>query len=129
MTPNQVFVYGTLKRDQCRGRMWPCEPISITPAWVRGTLFGRNDYPAMMAGEECVRGELWRFEPSVMDRVMSVLDGIECCPTLYVRAVVNVSGEDNSPLGQANTYLYAGDPIGDGFRRMVPVNGFVAWPS
>ncbi len=125
---NQVFVYGTLKRDQCRGQMWPRTPTSIAPGWVRGTLFGRHDYPAMTPGDDRVRGELWRFEMSDMDAVMKVLDQIEGCPVLYVRAVVDVFDSDDAGLGQAHAYHYAVDPKGDGFVRVVPVDGLVAWP-
>ncbi|WP_146461764.1 gamma-glutamylcyclotransferase family protein [Rubripirellula tenax] len=128
-----VFVYGTLKTGQCRATMWPAKPISIEPAWVRGQLFGRSDYPAMMPGEDRVLGEIWHFAGLDMPRVTEVLDQIEGTgqvgfPDLYVRVVVDVFGMDGHLIAAASAYHYAKSPEIDGFRR-IDATDFAQWPS
>jgi gamma-glutamylcyclotransferase (GGCT)/AIG2-like uncharacterized protein YtfP len=129
-----VFVYGTLKRGQCRERMWPAEPIDIDQGWVRGRLYGRSDYPAMTPGEDRVRGELWRFPAEAMPEILTVLDEIEGTnqpgqADLYCRVVVDVLDARSSFLRAAYAYHYATDPLGDGFHRIQPRGAEVAWPE
>ncbi|QDT05447.1 AIG2-like family protein [Rubripirellula lacrimiformis] len=142
MNPH-VFAYGTLKQGQCRAHLWPAEPISIRPAWIRGCLFDRHDYPAVVAGNGIVVGEIRLFADSDIDRVMTVLDQIEGChqpglPNLYDRAVVQAYPYDGEapdqqtpnaiPMAMANAYFYARDPIADGFRKVV-TDGPAVWPT
>lgn len=130
-----VFVYGTLKRGQCRSGLWPAKPIEVMAGWTLGVLMGRADYPAMIAGGDRVFGEIWHFQAEAMPAVFRVLDQIEGFnqpgqPDLYVRVEVATYGMDDRPIAQASTYLYAVDPTIDGFRRMSRRDGedFVRWP-
>ena len=129
------FVYGTLKRGQLRERMWPREPKSVQPAIVRGRLFGRDDYPAMKTGDDWVAGELWRFSPEDADAVTAALDQIEGTnqpghPDLYYRIEVQSYTPQQHPLAIAFTYVYAGDPLRDGFVRIEPgTDQFTRWPT
>ncbi|KAA5541470.1 gamma-glutamylcyclotransferase [Roseiconus nitratireducens] len=130
--PRGVFVYGTLKRGQCREHAWPAVPRDIRPAWIRARLFGRADYPAITAGEDRVVGELWTFDDGQMDSVLRVLDQIEGTSgnqphDLYHRHVVQVSGLDDHPLGDAYTYFYNSDPARDGFQPVAVANGCSRW--
>lgn len=117
-----VFVYGTLQTGQCRQSMWPAVPVAVIAAWTRGFLFGRSDYPAMVAGGDRVGGQLWRFQPCQVSEVLKVLDEVECVPNLYRRVPVEVfSGSgDRESLGLAWTYLYAKNPLSDGFSKLGP---------
>lgn len=130
-----VFVYGTLKRGQCRGGLWPAEPLSIEVAWVRGTLFGRHDYPAMTAGEDRILGERWEFDAADFDRVIQTLDQIEGTnqpgrPDLYLRVHLQTWDLQGHSLGDAVGYRYATDPRQDGFILLDPAeDGFVRWPA
>ena len=130
-----VFVYGTLKRGQCRSGLWPAEPLSIQAAWTRGTLFGRSDYPAMTAGADRVLGELWSFIEDDVPRVITVLDQIEGTnqpgrADLYVRVQADTWDLQDRPLKIANVYHYACDPIDHGFVRLQPEGEqFVQWPA
>lgn len=130
-----VFVYGTLKRGQCREVMWPTPPLGIDRGWVHGRLYGRHDYPAMIRGPDRVQGELWRFSAETLSRVLEVLDEVEGTnqpgsPDLYHRDVVEVFDETRNLLGHAFTYRYASDPIDDGFHPLEPnEQGCVAWPQ
>ena len=133
-----VFVYGTLKQGQCRAPMWPATPREIVPAWVRGQLFGRSDYPALRKGNDRVRGELWRFSPEDMPRVLETLDEIEGTnqpgePDLYHREQVEVFDLQGVSLGTAHTYLYATDPLLDGFDAIEAdpesTESEVSWPA
>ncbi|MCC5786726.1 MAG: gamma-glutamylcyclotransferase [Phycisphaerales bacterium] len=72
-----VFVYGTLKRGQCRETCWPAAPVDVRPAQVQGLLYDLGAYPALRNGEGRVAGELWEFAPEHMPRVLEVLDMVE----------------------------------------------------
>jgi gamma-glutamylcyclotransferase (GGCT)/AIG2-like uncharacterized protein YtfP len=148
---SSVFVYGTLKRGQCRGVMWPFEPLRVSLVFTHGTLFDRHDYPAMTSGTDHVVGEKWDFHPEQMQRVLEVLDAIEGAnqvgvPELYRRVVVTTwdlceSGAaencfDAETSRKSYTYHYASDPVDDGFIRILPdqsdevrVGRFVQWPT
>jgi gamma-glutamylcyclotransferase (GGCT)/AIG2-like uncharacterized protein YtfP len=88
-----VFVYGTLKRGQCREKMWPRTPLSIRTGYVRGWLFDLGPYPAMwcadcheVSGEACndipcpcdwVKGEIWSLAKDDLAITIEELDEIE----------------------------------------------------
>ncbi|WP_436715654.1 gamma-glutamylcyclotransferase family protein [Roseiconus lacunae] len=139
---NSFFVYGTLKRGQCREKLWPAEPSSVHPAWVVATLYGRHDYPAMTRGDSRVIGEVWTFSDSELPLVMCVLDEIEGTDgngpsDLYHRYVVEatlLSGNlqhdrDNSDCVKAYAYFYNNDPVKDGFHVQPIDKGRQAWPG
>ena len=119
----QIFVYGTLKRGQCRHHLWPHEPVTISKAWIRGSLYGRADYPAVRSGNDRVEGELWQFaEPHIRD-TLSTLDEIEGTnqpgsPDLYSRRSVETYDLTGDYLGLSYCYFYARDPEEDGFHRI-----------
>ena len=114
---HQVFVYGTLKRGQCREHAWPHEPKTIRDAAVLGALFGRDDYPALKPGDDLVAGELWEFKADEIQQVLWRLDQIEVynqprTANLYERVVCKVVDYDGETLGDAWTYhclLYTSD--------------------
>ncbi len=126
------FVYGTLKRGQCRESLWPVRPVKVQEAWVRGCLYGRSDYPALLPGEGRVEGELWECPAEEIHRVLAVLDEIEGTDgngpgDLYHRHVVDVFAGDQEVI-RAYTYFYHRDPIADGFRRVSEAGGVQVWP-
>lgn len=128
------FVYGTLKRGQCREHLWPKTPVKIRNAWVAGELYDREDYPAMKAGTDRVQGELWTFEPTEIGHVIQVLDQIECTngnsPTdLYHRHEIESVCETTGDPILAIAYFYVRNPMTDGFVRIEPdETGSVHWP-
>ncbi len=134
MQPVAIFVYGTLKRGQCRERCWPHVADSVRVGWVRSTLFTRHDYPALRPGDDLVLGELWSFAAEQLPAVLDVLDAVEQTnqpglENLYDRVIVDVFAVDGSSLGQAHAYHYAIEPTRDGFKRVVAgVDGFSRWP-
>lgn len=137
---SRIFVYGTLQQGQCRAAMWPVLPNNVTRSWTLGTLFGRDDYPAMIEGDDRVLGECWQFDPSAMDKVLAALDIIEGAnqpgrPDLYVRREVDVwalsddSSQPSTVPKRAWTYHYATDPHHDRFEAITPSqDGYVGWP-
>jgi gamma-glutamylcyclotransferase (GGCT)/AIG2-like uncharacterized protein YtfP len=151
-TPDEVvayFVYGTLCRGQCRQHCWPIAPLGIHPAWARGTLYGREDYPALRPGNERVGGECWFFNQSDAARVTEVLDEIEVTnqpghPNLYDRVELQVNLLDSPYQNLPNeaapmlswtafAYHYATDPLLDGFQRMperaTEAGKMAVWPA
>ena len=148
---SSVFVYGTLKRGQCRGAMWPYDPLRVTAVFTLGTLFDRHDYPAMTSGTDDVVGEKWDFRSDQIQRVLEVLDAIEGAnqpgvPDLYHRVLVTTwdLGEqsaanprsDAAMSGKCYSYHYASDPEEDGFTRVLPARTrerhsrpCVQWPT
>ncbi|MEM0927101.1 MAG: gamma-glutamylcyclotransferase family protein [Planctomycetota bacterium] len=137
MTPDAidaVFVYGTLKRGECRASLWPFEPTDVQAASIRGDLWGREDYPALLPGESDVLGELWTFQEWQMERTLEVLDDIEGCrenspSDLYHRHTVEVLMIPADSIRLAFVYQYARSPERDGFRRLACVNGYQSWPE
>lgn len=72
-----VFVYGTLKRGECREHCWPVAPHDVRPAVVQGALFDLGPYPAMCEGTEWILGEIWRLPAGAMEPTLRALDAIE----------------------------------------------------
>lgn len=116
----RLFVYGTLKRGQCREHCWPCTPLSVQAALVRGKLFDTGPYPALFHGNDWVLGEVWTFRAVELPAVLKVLDEIEgyvehSTSNLYNREKINcelLDGSDDTLLEtgdqvQADVYIYA----------------------
>ena len=110
-TEVDFFVYGTLKRGECRQHLWPRTPLVVEEAWVLGELYNAGSYPALLPGTDKVLGELWSFLATDFDALVEVLDDIEQYRlddpyNLYNREVVHcetLSGRRAS----AHTYIYA----------------------
>jgi gamma-glutamylcyclotransferase (GGCT)/AIG2-like uncharacterized protein YtfP len=130
------FVYGTLKRGECRQHMWPRSPLVVEEAWVRGDLYDTGSYPALLLGSDKVLGELWSFLPPDFDAIVKVLDEIEEYRpgdpyNLYNREIV-----DCETLGgrrtSAYTYIYARQHDLPTFIRLASTSDraeFVQWRS
>ncbi len=80
-----LFVYGTLKRDECRGSMWPYPPVSVRTAYIQARLYDLGPYPAVRVDVDLddpqdwdwVQGELWQVSPTHFAETLQVLDDIE----------------------------------------------------
>jgi gamma-glutamylcyclotransferase (GGCT)/AIG2-like uncharacterized protein YtfP len=135
---NTVFVYGTLKQHQLRGKMWPHSPITIRPAVLQAALYDLGPYPAIGPGEDWVLGEAWTLHNEHLQETIDVLDQIEGYQALgknneYTRILVEIVFDDGS-LGRAHTYQFAGTDRLDQFRRIEPARPFcgrlsAAWPD
>ncbi len=129
-TTDSIFVYGTLQRGEQRAHCWPRSPLCIDWATVRGELHDLGEYPALVAGEDLILGELWRFAEPDLETTLAVLDHIEWFgqddQDLYVRQLLPcriLSGDQR----QVYTYRFAQPseialspivmPDPDGFRR------------
>lgn len=133
-----VFVYGTLKRGQCREDCWPVTPVYVESAWALGSLWDLGPYPALLRGHDRVKGELWSFELGDVPHVLAVLDQIEVTnqpglPNEYDRVPWRVTGWTQGPL-VASTYRYADSSIANLLKPMVAgvfIDGqrFVEWPT
>lgn len=130
------FVYGTLKRGECRQHMWPRSPLVVEEAWVHGELYDAGSYPALLPGSDQVLGELWSFLPSDFEAIVKVLDEIEEYRpgdpyNLYNREIVDcetLSGRRTS----AYTYVYARQHDLPTFKRLASTSDraeFVQWRS
>jgi gamma-glutamylcyclotransferase (GGCT)/AIG2-like uncharacterized protein YtfP len=130
-----VFVYGTLKRGQCREHCWPTPPRKIAAAWTLGRLYTRADYPALISGCDRVLGELWLYNANELPQVLRTLDEVEQTnqpglEDLYRRVVVDVFSTTDESLGKAFTYHYAMDLDADGFSKIEAIGtDFVQWPG
>lgn len=94
-SPLAIFVYGTLKREQLRGRLWPRPALSIEPAIAKGTLYDLGPYPGLVDGDQLVLGEVWTFRAEDLRETLAVLDRIEGFDPKgdsgeYVRRVIQV---------------------------------------
>ena len=130
----RVFVYGTLKRGQCREGCWPHPPILVQPAFIRGSLYDLGSYPALVLGSDRILGEVWSFQGTHRDATLTVLDEIEDChgtaDDLYRRLEVNVWTLDRDDQLSAFTYFYAHRNSLREDQRVLPTNGnFCRWPN
>lgn len=109
-SPVRFFVYGTLKRGQCRDACWPYKPQRVLSAWTLGRLFDLGEYPAMTEGDDRVWGEVWEYPAEQAAEVKKVLDEIEVTnqpgvANLYDRVTCTVT-LDGIPT-DVFTYRYA----------------------
>ena len=107
---SRFFVYGTLKRDQCRATCWPVPPLHIEEAITPGSLFDLGEYPAMQPGPGFVLGEIWHIPLTGLAETCQVLDAIEGFQQPnqadeYKRVIVPVRTASGSEL-EAFCYFY-----------------------
>jgi gamma-glutamylcyclotransferase (GGCT)/AIG2-like uncharacterized protein YtfP len=75
--PAGFFVYGTLKRGESNyGLLRPYVAQSFS-ATVFGDLYDCGPWPALVAGNGTVEGELVRVPSALMGEVVVALDGLE----------------------------------------------------
>ena len=138
MNDEWFFVYGTLKRGQCREACWPAAPLQVQTGFVRGTLIDLVEYPGLLPGEDWVRGEIWQIAAAHVAETLRVLDAIEGfqaagdSDNLYDRRRVEVyrAVNDREPTVIANTYWYVA-PHPEG-AALVPRNqqrDYLEWPT
>jgi gamma-glutamylcyclotransferase (GGCT)/AIG2-like uncharacterized protein YtfP len=129
--PCRIFVYGTLKRGEVREKCWPHKPVSVEWATLGGELRDLGPYPALVAGDDTVLGELWQIEPRDLLATLATLDEIEGFgqggDDLYVRQVVHcltLAAETR----EAYTYFYA-NPAAIASRPVVlpDRDGYCQW--
>lgn len=105
-----VFVYGTLKRGECRAKFWPHQPIAVESATIRGRLYDLGPYPALGPGDDTIRGEAWRLAAEHMLETLRILDEVEGATQLgsayYRRIIVTCNTDDGASL-QAFAYEFA----------------------
>lgn len=105
-----IFVYGTLKRGECREPNWPRPAVRIERATTRGKLYDLGPYPAMIYGPDIIDGELWYVTAEDLKVTLAALDEIECFGNdnvdLYVREIVQCRVESGS-IQRAHAYFLA----------------------
>lgn len=125
-----MFVYGTLKRGEAREQCWPRRPSKVEAATVCGALYDLGPYPALVAGDETITGELWHFHPGDMDVTLAALDRVEgfrgSDDDLYERVVIECQTVTGGV--QAWTYLYArARDLTDAQRVLRDAAGLCRW--
>jgi len=132
---NAVFVYGTLKRGECRADCWPREPLRVEHASTLGMLYDLGRYPALLSGDNLVLGEIWTFVPNDITETLRVLDAIECFAQggvdLYVRKVVpcGVETDTSAPISAHCYFLADASTVGSHQRLQADPDGFCRWPQ
>src|SRR6185312_7394342 len=90
------FVYGTLKRGQANYPLIAPYARAVEPAVTRGLLFDHGPFPALVAGEGRVRGELVTLDPADLAVALPLIDRLEDfrpddpAGSMYRRQVVEV---------------------------------------
>lgn len=141
-----LFVYGTLKRGECRESMWPYPAVSVRTAYIQARLYDLGPYPAVRVDVELddpqdwdwVQGELWQVSPTHYAETLQVLDDIEGTNqrghrNLYDQVLVRVyDSPDSESHGLALVYQYSNAKRLGPVRRMHspdPTNRIVCWTS
>jgi gamma-glutamylcyclotransferase (GGCT)/AIG2-like uncharacterized protein YtfP len=105
-----VFVYGTLKRGECRAKFWPYPPLAVESATIRGRLYDLGPYPALGPGDDTIRGEVWHLAEADMPETLRILDEVEGATqlgTAYYRRIVVTCITDDGKSHQAFAYEFA----------------------
>lgn len=141
----QLFVYGTLKRHECRGTMWPRKPQQVRVAYVQARLYDLGPYPSIRVDSidetdddlDWVEGEVWTFDPNDLPETIATLDEIEETNqpgvfNLYDHVLVRAferPGPSHSVLALA--YQYSCEHRLRHSRRLRPRDGesSVAWTA
>ncbi|WP_029584238.1 gamma-glutamylcyclotransferase [Bradyrhizobium sp. URHD0069] len=114
MTPDLLFVYGTLMRgfDHPMAQLLSRSAEFIGEAHCRGRLYLVKHYPGMVLSDDpsdVVFGELYRLRSP--KELLREFDMYEACgegfvePTEYVRKMLSVT-QDESAVTEAWTYVY-----------------------
>jgi gamma-glutamylcyclotransferase (GGCT)/AIG2-like uncharacterized protein YtfP len=114
MTPDLLFVYGTLMRgfDHPMAQLLSRSADFLGPARCRGRLYLVKHYPGLLLSDDpadVVFGELYRLPAP--NELLREFDRYEACgegfaePTEYVRQMLPVTSEDGA-VSEAWTYLY-----------------------
>jgi gamma-glutamylcyclotransferase (GGCT)/AIG2-like uncharacterized protein YtfP len=137
------FVYGTLKRGQCREKCWPISPVNVQPAWTFGRLFDLGPYPALVVKPvpeaHRVAGEVWGFHAQDFGAIATALDRIEGTdqpnqPNEYDRVVLPVTILPSNHQVLAQAYVYSRADLLDAIARPVPAElkleewAYSLWP-
>jgi len=109
--PLAFFVYGTLKKAQLRGGLWPRKPLQIRYAVIQADLFDLGPYPAAVQGSGWILGEIWHFVPGDMEVTLLTLDEIEGYDPSdsfneYVREIVVAEWVDGDKATTCNAFAY-----------------------
>lgn len=131
LDPAAFFVYGTLKRGECRERCWPRTAIEVLAATVFAELYDLGPYPALRAGGDLVAGEVRRLRPEDMAETLRILDGIEgfrgLPSELYIRRVILCRTSDGREI-RAWSYFYSRAKACTSERRVPPdADGRCRW--
>jgi gamma-glutamylcyclotransferase (GGCT)/AIG2-like uncharacterized protein YtfP len=138
---SNVFVYGTLQHQQCRGNCWPKKPLEIKRGYVRGQLYDLGPYPALRCDvDDCdadwVAGEVWLFAADDIGPTIAELDLIEetnqpGAVNLYDRCLVRVyESLEAKEFVLALAYQYSNAAELTAARRMSRgQQTHVAWPA
>ncbi len=109
---NRVFVYGSLMRGFALHDIYAYDASTVEECYTDGLLFDLGDYPALVAGEGIVYGELMEF--SDIDKILMRFDELEGYNgegylNFFERVMVNVTLLNCGSKISAWTYVYAGD--------------------
>lgn len=99
--PINLFVYGTLKRGQCRASILDGQTFladaRTTPEY---RMYNCGSYPALVeGGQNSIKGELWQIDA----RAKTMLDRVEGAPTLYDLQPVKL---ESHPDLECHSYIY-----------------------
>jgi gamma-glutamylcyclotransferase (GGCT)/AIG2-like uncharacterized protein YtfP len=114
MTPDQLFVYGTLMRGYAHpmARLLSANADFLGEVSCRGRLYRVKHYPGLVLSDDAadvVFGELYRLRAA--EDLLREFDMYEACgegfaePTQYVRRTLPVTFADGS-VSEAWTYIY-----------------------
>ena len=106
----KLFIYGTIKRGQCRADVMRGQKflgsVKLVPMYK---MFNLGQFPALVKvsgldNGPMIEGELWEVDEDCIRR----MDMIEGAPSFYRRQEVQVAGQEVESL-YVESYLYQGD--------------------
>jgi gamma-glutamylcyclotransferase (GGCT)/AIG2-like uncharacterized protein YtfP len=131
MQPVKFFVYGTLQQGEVRAKLWPRAPLRVEPAFTLAKMHDLGPYPAIVEGDDRIRGELWTLAPEDADVTLAALDAVEGYkqggPDWYVRRLVTCHTFDGA-CHEAFAYFWA-NPATIAHTPLIPpdAEGYCDW--
>lgn len=113
MTPQSIFVYGTLKVGGRFARQFDDLRKSVVKGKIKGAMFSvHGSYPAVVPeGDNEIIGEVHTYDDAKMEEISARMDGIEGYRgqdnpnNLYNKSTVEVELEDGKKI-EATTYFF-----------------------
>ena len=116
-----IFTYGTLKKGFSNHRILDGKYDNMEKGVTKGVLYNVACFPALIHGEEAVKGEIFYISDESYNQVVRSMDWLEgydqdyLKDSMYIREIVEVEKEDGNKI---ECYTYIWNESIDGLEKL-----------